>query len=483
MEHETNTFSPVPTPWDSFGPDGPFIGKEVVSAMTGTKTPIGAFLDIANKERAECVTPVSGLALPSGPVDMQAYERFCDLICAEVIKGCDAVFLDLHGAMVVKNGPLDGEGVLLKKLRDINPTLPIAVSLDLHANVTPLMVNNCSVISGYKTYPHIDMYETGQLAGSILIEYLKGRLDPVMVWQNTPILAHTLKMDTQKGAMKDFAMCAKKAERGNVLSASAFGGFPMADIHDAGMSAVVVTNGDKQLAERTCENIIQTAWEKREDFIWTDIPLVDAIRSAKKINKGPVLLVDHADNCASGGTQDTMHVLKEALNQGLTNIGVGPIKDPVSVEIMTKAGIGATVSIDLGGKLNMPAIGKLGEPLKLSGVVKAITDGKYIVSGPQFTGMTMHMGKTVVLKTQHAEIVVTEKLQEPLDVGVFSSVGIDPTKKDYLLLKSRMYFQPVFSPMATDIIYCNGVGVTSSDWTLFKYQNVRRPIYPLDRFD
>ncbi len=483
MEHETNTFSPVATPWDSFGPEGPFIGQDVVTAMTGTKTPIGAFLDIAKKEKAEIITPISGLALPSGPVDLSAYNRFCDLICNEVAKGCDAVFLDLHGAMVVKNGPLDGEGVLLKKLRDIDPLVPIAVSLDLHANVTPLMVHNCNVMSGYKTYPHIDMYETGYLAGSILVDSLKGNVNPVMAWQSTPILAHTLKMDTKKGAMKAYAMRAKNAEGGDVLSASAFGGFPMADIPDAGMSVVVVTNGRKKLAESTCKNILQGAWENREDFIWSDVPLVDAIKQAKTINEGPVLLIDHADNCASGGTQDTMHVLKEALKQGLNDIAVGPIKDPGAVEIMSKIGIGGKVSLDIGGKLDMPAINKMGEPLRLKGRVKNITDGKYVVTGPQFTGMTMHMGKTAVLETSEAEIVVTEKLQEPLDIGVFTSVGIDPAKKHYLLLKSRMYFQPVFGPIAKEVIYCNGVGVTSSDWNLFQYRNVRRPIYPLDTFE
>ena len=480
MEHETNTFSPIPTPWESFGPDGPYVGDEVVRAMSGTKTPIGAFIELANKLNADISTPVAGLALPSGPVDLTAYERICDLICAQAKLGCDAIFLDLHGAMVVKNGPLDGEGNLLRRLKDINPEVPIAVSLDLHANVTDLMVKNCDVIAGYKTYPHIDMFETGFLAGSILIDALKGKIKPVMVWKNSPILAHTLKMDTDQGAMREYVELAKKLETGKVLAASAFGGFPMADIPSAGMSSVVVTNGDKELGETTCNKIMKLAWENRTRFIWRDIPLETALSKAAKFEEGPILLIDHSDNCASGGTQDTMDVLKIALEHNLDQIGVGPVRDPEAVKTLIQAGLGNEVSLKIGGKIDMPAIQKKGEPLQLTGFVKNITSGEYIVTGPQFTGMTMFMGNTVLFETDEAEIVITERLQEPWDLGVFTSVGLDPTKKRYLILKSRMYFKPVFGTMATEIIYCNGSGVTSSDWKLFDYKNVRRPIYPLD---
>ena len=184
MEHETNTFSPVPTPWESFGPGGAYLGADAHRAMKGTRTPIGAFIDLAEREQAEIVTPVAGFAYPSGPVDPIAYDRFCDLICDEAARGCDAIMLDLHGAMVVRDRTMDGEGTLLEKVRAAAPKTPIAVSLDLHANVTDAMVCNSNVIAGYKTYPHIDMYETGELAGSILLRALKGEIKPVMVWAN-----------------------------------------------------------------------------------------------------------------------------------------------------------------------------------------------------------------------------------------------------------------------------------------------------------
>jgi microcystin degradation protein MlrC len=483
MQHETNTFSPVPTPWEAFGDNGPLIGRDACEAMRGTRLPMAAFLALAHKEGAEVVTPVAAWANPSGPVDGDAYDRICALICDAVRQGCDAVFLDLHGAMVVEGGTDDGEGTLLERIRAIAPEMPVAVSLDLHANLTERMVRNCSVIAGYKTYPHVDQYEAGELAASLLLRQLKGAIDPVMAWGNRPLLAHTLRMNTAEGAMRDFVDAARGAERAGLLAATAFGGFPQADIHDAGISAVVVADGDRAAAQAACDAILDTAWRQKDDFIYRGRPLEEALAEARRLGEesgGPVLLLDHADNCASGATQDTMHVLAAALRLGLSGIGVGPVRDPEAVSRMVEAGIGNRVTLPVGGKVDMPAIGRKGEPMPLTGVVRNITDGEYTITGPQFTGMRCYMGRTAVLDTGRALVVVTERNQEPWDLGVFESVGIRPERQRYLLLKSRMYYRPVFLPIAKGAVLCDGVGVASSDWTQFAYRNIRRPIYPLD---
>ena len=483
MQHETNTFSPVPTPWEAFGNGGPLLGRDAFDALSGTALPMAAFLDLARNEGAEIVTPIAARANPSGPVDGAAYDRICERIVDAVRHGCDAVFLDLHGAMVVEDRTHDGEGTLLEKIRAIAPGIPIAVSLDLHANVTDRMVRNCTVIAGYKTYPHIDQYETGRLAGSVLLRYLKGEVAPVMAWGNRPLLAHTLRQNTGEGAMLDFAEAARDAERKGMLAASAFGGFQLADIHDAGISAVVVADRDRAAAQAACDAILDTAWRRKEDFIYRGRSLEEALAEAKRLGDesgGPVLLLDHADNCASGATQDSMFVLAAALRLGLSDIGVGPVRDPEAVARMVEAGIGNRVTLPIGGKVDMPAIGRKGEPLELTGVVRNITDGEYTITGPQFTGIRSYMGRTAVLDTGRAQIVVTERNQEPWDRGVFESVGIRPEKMRYLLLKSRMYYRPVFLPIAKGAVLCDGVGVSSSDWKLFEYRHIRRPIYPLD---
>jgi microcystin degradation protein MlrC len=429
------------------------------------------------------VTPVVAWANPSGPVDAGAYDRICDLICDAVAKGCDAIMLDLHGAMVVQERTDDGEGTLLEKIRAIAPRTPIAVSLDLHANVTERMVSNCNVIAGYKTYPHVDQYESGRLAGALLLRYLSGEIKPVMAWGNRPLLAHTLKQNTGESPMREFAEAARAAEREGLLAASAFGGFQQADIHDAGISVVTVADGDRALAEQACNAILDVAWAAKEHFIYRGRPLGEAIAEAKRLGDetgGPILLLDHADNCASGATQDTMHVLKEALAQGLRGIAVGPVRDPAAVARLIAAGVGARVTLPVGGKMDLPAIGRKGEPLELTGVVRAITDGEYVITGPQFTGMRCFMGRTVLFDTGEAQLVITERNQEPWDRGVFESIGVDPARQRFLLLKSRMYYRPVFLPIAKGAVLCDGVGVGTSDWTQFRYRKIRRPIYPLD---
>jgi microcystin degradation protein MlrC len=484
MQHETNTFSPVPTPWEAFGgKGGPALGRAAYEATKGTRVPMAAYLDLAEAEGAEIVTPLAAWANPSGPVDGKAYDRFCEIIGEAVSKGCDAIFLDLHGAMVVADRTDDGEGTLLETIRRIAPRTPIAVSLDLHANVTDRMVRNCDAIAGYKTYPHVDGYESGQLAGDIVLRYVKGQVEPVMAWGNVPLLAQTLRQNTDESPMKQCVDAARAAEKSGLLAATAFGGFQMADIHDAGLSVVTVADGDKRKAEDSCNAILDIAWRHKEQFIYRGEPLEQAIARAKRLAEqtgGPILLLDHADNCASGANQDTMYVLKEALRQGLTGIAVGPVRDPEAVDVMVRAGVGATVTLKVGGKMDMPAIDVKGQPLELTGVVRAITDGEYTITGPQFQGMRCYMGRTAVLDTGAAEIVVTERNQEPWDRGVFTSAGIDPSRKRFLLLKSRMYFRPVFVPIAKGMVFCDALGVGSSDWTLFHYKKLRRPIYPLD---
>jgi microcystin degradation protein MlrC len=283
--------------------------------------------------------------------------------------------------------------------------------------------------------------------------------------------------------MKDFVDAARAAERNGLLAATAFGGFQQADIRDAGISAVTIAHEDRRKAQLACDEILDVAWHHKEDFIYHGEPLEQALARAKQLaadNGGPILLLDHADNCASGANQDTMYVLKEALRQGLRDIGVGPVRDPEAVERMVRAGVGASVTLDVGGKTHMPSISRTGEPMRLTGIVRAITDGEYTITGPQLTGVRAYMGRTAVLDTGAAQLVVTERNQEPWDRGVFTSVGIDPASKRFLLLKSRMYFRPVFLPIAKGMVYCDSIGVGSSDWTMFRYEKLRRPIYPLD---
>lgn len=479
MEHETNTFSPVPTPLSRFGSPEVPVGPEVYRRFKGTGTGIGAFLDIADAEGMEITTPIAGNAAPSGYVQESAYNTMCDAICEAIAAGCDVCFLDLHGAMVVETTE-DGEGTLLKRIREMAPDLPIAISLDLHANMTNEIVDNCDVLVGYKTYPHIDMYEAGEHAGRIMVRALKGEVKPVMAWGQRPILAQTLRMGHQDHPMKPMLAMAREAEANGLLAASVFGGFPLADIHNAGLSVVTVSDGNRADAQEQAERILVEAWKEKDEWIFHSEPLDETVAKAKAMTQGPIILLDHADNSASGGTQDTTAVLKEVLDQGLEDVAMFGICDPEVVDAMEKAGVGAEITVDLGGKVDMPEIGKSGEPLRVTGKVRSLTDGDFVVTVPMGRGTTMSMGKSGVLEIGNVQVVVISQHTEPYDLGCFRSVGIEPTNKRYLILKSRIHFRAGFQAIATAEIPCNGVGVTSSDNSLFTFSKVRRPVYPLD---
>jgi microcystin degradation protein MlrC len=189
MKHETNTFSPVPTPLQRFGHGpGPLYGEAAVQAYRGTGSGLGAYLDLAERERAEIVLPIAAGAPPSRPVEDAAFEHMAEAICGAVARGgYDGIMLDLHGAMVTESLE-DGEGELLRRIRAIDPRTPIAVSLDMHANLYDAIIDNATVVTGYRTYPHIDTYDTAKRAGEILLKAMRGEISPVMAWGNVPML-------------------------------------------------------------------------------------------------------------------------------------------------------------------------------------------------------------------------------------------------------------------------------------------------------
>jgi len=486
MKHETNTFSPVPTPLARFGNGpGPLYGDAAIRAYRGTGTGLGAYLDLAAREGAEIALPIAAGASPSGPVEDAAYKHITDTICEAAARGgFDGIMLDLHGAMVTENLE-DGEGEFLKRLRAIDPVTPIAVSLDMHANLYDAMIANATVVTGYRTYPHIDTYETAKLAGEILLRAMRGELNPVMTWRNEPMLPHVMRQGTDDHPNKELQnRCAAMSAEG-ALAASLFTGFPHADITNAGLSAVVVTDGDRKLAEELRDELLGRAWVEREAFVYKLEPLQQSVARAKAMpsaqpGEGPIVLLDHYDNCASGGTMDTTVVLAEILRQGLEDVAAFAIYDPSAVQQAIAAGIGAAVTLSIGGKIKMPAIPDESPPLTVAGNVKTISNGRYKNRGPMARGAAMDMGPAVVLDTGAAEIVLISRHVEPSDLNCLSSLGIDPLQKRYMMLKSRIHWRAGLGPMAKAVVECAGIGVCTSDYGQLKFDKVRRPIYPLD---
>ncbi|GJD57045.1 M81 family metallopeptidase [Methylobacterium dankookense] len=481
LNHETNTFSPLATPLAAFRP---VWGEAARAAGTGSATALGAFLAFAESRGAEVAVPVMAHANPSGPVADEAFEDLAAAILAAVSEGCEAILLDLHGAMVTQSHD-DGEGELLARIRAIAPDVPLGVALDLHANVTARMVENADVIVGFKTYPHVDMAETGAHVARLVGRMLDEGLRPHQAWCHPPLLAHTLRMDTRvPGAMADIVAETRAMEaRPGILAATLFGGFGLADLAETGVSFVVAAESAEQ-ARAAADALGAAIWARRAEFVYDEAPLADSIARAREAaagpGDGPILLLDHGDNCMSGGTCDVMDVLAACLEAGLDGLVAGPICDPEAVAALYAAGAGAAAEIRLGNRIALPGFPPQA-PLALAGRVATLGDGSYVVTGPTYTGQRFSMGRAAVLDTGRARVLVTEEPHEPWDLAIFTGIGIDPRAARFLILKSRMYCRPVFEPIARAVVECASAGVTSSDYGLFPFAKLARPIYPIDR--
>lgn len=486
ISHETNTFSPVPTPLSAFGGgQGPLRGEHAYDSFRGTGTATGGLIELAERIGANVQVPIIARCIPSTSVDDIAYETISDELCSAVANAvregrCDALFLELHGAMVTQSLE-DGDGPLLRRLRELAPDLPIALSLDFHANVTNEMVEAPTSVVAYKTYPHLDMKETGIRTGQITLDAMAGKIKPVTVWGNVPLLVNLQCMNTSEPPLADLMRTAADAERNPaVLAVSILPGFPLADTREAGLSCIVMTDDDPLLARQVLQRILSQAWDTRSAYTIVPERLEKSVSDARNRSGKPWLMLDIADTCNSGGALDSVSVLQEMSRQGLTNVAAAPLCDPLAVQQMLDAGLGAEIEIDLGEKVAKPAISADRVPWRVKGRVAAFYEGNITVKGPVFTGTQIHLGTTVLFETETMQIVVTSNRVEPYDPGIFECVGVVPQNKDYIVLKSRMQCKPAFLPFCAGYIDCNGTGVCTSDYSVFDYKKLRRPIYPLD---
>jgi len=497
MSHETNTYSPVITDLSRFsdGAERPLEGRQALDTFRGTASPLGGFIDVCEKDGCEILMAVAGGAPPSGPVEDDAYEYLADKILSALNQGCDAVMLDLHGAMVSRSFD-DGEGELLRRIRSLAPEVPIALCLDMHANLFPDMVRFSTLLCGYHTYPHVDMDDTARRAGRLLLRTLKGEIHPVVRWGNAPMLPHVMRQGTDDSPNRELQQRAIEMEQNEALDVSLFTVFPHADIYNAGLSVAVVTDANPELAEDLKNELLDSAWQHRQAFVYHAEPLSTSVARAAELarkapqneSRKPILLLDHYDNTASGGTMDTTEVLTEILRQGLEDVAVFGIFDPAAVEQMVAAGLGNDVSLELGGKLPMPALRQQSRPLPIKGRVTHISDGRFPATVAMSRGLTLNMGKTAVLSVPGAagnpaeglEIVVISRHLEPFDPGCFKALGIDLDKRRFLMLKSRIHYRVGFQDRVSAVVECAGRGVCTSDYSELDFLKVRRPVYPLD---
>jgi microcystin degradation protein MlrC len=483
FSHETNTFSNIPTSMAEFAKQGITHGADIAQRFRGTNTIEAAFMDAAEEYGFELIWTVYGSAIPGGPVTREAYEYFSGHLL-EGIQGAgpiDGVLLHLHGAMVTDDLD-DGEGHILETIRRVvGPHIPIVTTLDLHANMTPRIIQHCTALTGYDTYPHIDMYERAREAATLLVRIIRGDIRPTMALERplllTPLQTQVTTHNTPMKRIMDLVHRLEEDPR--VLSIAAFGGFPFADIEPAGFSCVVVTDNDPALAAQLSRRIAEAAVAEGDKWIVRPTPPEEAVRRAMAASRGPVILADIADSGAGGTAGDATVTFKTLLDLGARRAAVCSISDQEAIDICLAAGVGAEVHMLVGGKRD-----KLhGDPVPVTGKVRLIHEGSFVRQGPMGRGVVQTVGRCVVVEIgghDGIELMLTEHRAHPNDLQYFRAFGIEPTQRQMLVLKSAAHYRAAFDPIAAETIEVDAPGITSPRLDRYPYKNIRRPIYPLD---
>ena len=479
MSHETNTFSNVPTDRGQFETRNLHYGGEILEAFRGTGTCVGGMIEAAGRQGATLVPSVAAAASPAGLVTKDIYghvkERMLrDLKAAGPV---DGVLLDLHGAMVPE-GLDDGEGDLIRAVRDVvGPAVPIAATLDFHGNLSMEMVRGADLLHGYKTYPHVDMGERGVEATERLLDVIGKRITPTAALRKPPILPPLGNQGTSWGPMRRLYDMADEMEKDpTVISISIFAGFPHADIPDAGFGIYVVTDHDQELADRLADRLADMAWAHRHEFIHTALPVREAVAKALAAPGKPIVLADMADNTGGGAAGDGTEVLRELVRVGARRAVVACLWDPKAVAACVTAGVGASVTLDIGGKVD----DRHGAPLRVTGTVRTLSDGRFVHKGPMARGLPGRLGTTAVLDVNDVKVILISYRWQTLDPEMIRFVGLDPLDHKILVVKSTIHYRAAFEPLASEIIEVDAPGLSSSNLARFDFKRIRRPIFPLD---
>jgi microcystin degradation protein MlrC len=486
MKHESHSFCSLPADLDRFKAGGGYKRwGEISAAFRGTNTEWGAVLDLADKHGWIVIHPLDANTSPAGPVPGETYEHFAHVILSALRSAMpvQGVFLTLHGAMVTTHLP-DAEGELVRRVRGVvGPSVPVAVTLDLHANAGPALAEFADIVSCYRTTPHVDMHETASRAGELLQAAMLGTVKPVVAYAQRPMMNALDQGRTISGhgPMVDILKRAdaERASDNALLDIGINAGFDWSDKINVGPSIFVTANGDRAKAQAAAERLMDFAWETRDIKTIRLLPMDEAmaIARAPAEGPGPLLIGDYTDCPGGAGVGDGTNLLAAMIANDLQGAALGSIADGAAAQACIAAGVGASVTLDLGGKFD-PANG--GGPLRVTGVVKAVSDGRVVRKGPFATGSVTNYGPSALLQVGGIAVVVATHRVQIDDREQFRIFGLQPETMNILACKAMNHFRADYEKMGRRLIYVESGGITSFDWSKYPYRNIRRPIWPLD---
>ncbi|WP_213770396.1 M81 family metallopeptidase [Bradyrhizobium sp. dw_78] len=476
--HETNTFAPTKATYEAFvhGGGWPAMarGPDVLKVMRHINVGLAGFVEAADANGWELVPTISCGASPSAYVTEDAFERIVNVMVDGIRSAgppLDAVYLDLHGAMVTEHFD-DGEGEILARVRNvIGKDLPLVVSLDLHANVTPAMIEHADALIAYRTYPHVDMADTGRAAARHLLLLLQSKQKFAKAFRQLPFLIPISWQCTNDQPTKGIYQKLAALESEAVPTLSFAPGFPAADFRDCGPSVFAYgrTQADADAAADAITNIIVG---HENDFDGRIYSPDDGVRHAMELAKTarkPIIIADTQDNPGAGGDSDTTGMLRALVRNKATKAAIGVIYDPEAARAVHAAGVGATVTLALGGKSGIPG----DAPYEERFFVEKLSDGQFIAPGPYYGGRDMDMGPSAALRIGDVRVVVSSHKAQLADQSMYRYVGIEPTEQSILVNKSSVHFRADFEPIAERLLICAAPGAMPADTAALPWQRLR----------
>jgi microcystin degradation protein MlrC len=473
--HESNTFTPFLTTRDDFVA---LYGADIFD-RPWRRGSLEGIITTLKAQQVELLPTVAAGAMPGGVVERSAYEEFKRAVLENAHDhDIDGVCLYLHGAMRAEG--LDYcENDLLRDLRaELGPDVPITIALDMHANIVAEMVTNVDAMVAYHTAPHIDAFETGERAAQMLMEILTQGIKPEIGFAKIPFLLPGEMAQTSLDPMASMMRLVEQVEaHPEVLSASLANGHCWADVPDIGVIAVVVTRGNATLAQAEANRLATAFWERRAEFGVSAeaYPVEQAVEQALAATESTVFLSDSGDNPGAGGTTDVPLLLEKLLTRGATNVLFAGIWDTQAVDTCARAGVGQTVTLSIGGKLDQ----RHGTPLEVTGQVRLLTDGHSYQGGVRRPRLRARPGPVAVLNIEGVDVILSSTRLSFVDPVQLRNLGLEPLDYRFVVLK-RGYLTAPFQAISERSILAFSPGATNCDVTQMEFRRVNRPMYPLD---
>ncbi|MGV3684991.1 MAG: M81 family metallopeptidase [Daejeonella sp.] len=489
ISHESNSFNVHKTPIEDFsvkiGEDKNERAKKFFAGASA-KTTTAGYIEGAKRFGLELYPTVVTGATPKGPVTDQAFNALMKEIITDLKAGpkLEGILLALHGAMIVESYPSGDEEIVRRVREAFGKDMPIVVTHDFHANITPKMIELSNVLITFKENPHLDTYERGLQAAEVMSKIVKGKVKPVQSIVKPPMIYNIAFQNTFSKPLIPIVDASKELEKNpKVLAVSVSGGYQYADVPSMGPSIVVVTDNDKELADREANRLAKMMWDTREQTRLSNPSPKDAVKMAIQHEGRPVILIDMGDNIGGGSTGDSSFLLEELIKQNAQGWAM-VIADPAAYKVAEKAGVGNSFDFEVGGKTDALH----GKPVRIKGQVRSLNVGKYLETEVRHGGgRYWNMGHTAVIQVEGSTLdepnllLLTTQRASPNSAHIFTSNGVYVERQKMLVVKGAIAPRAAYEPFASVLLSVDSPGATAINPTWFKYYNIREGLFGIEK--